>query len=369
MNRSLIALLGAALLVGCSNDADKDGFDADVDCDDDNPAVNGDAVEICDGIDNDCDNEVDEGLRATFYRDLDGDGYGDPTADTLSCSQPADHVVLAGDCADTDPDRHPGAPETDCTDPVDYNCDGSVGFADVDGDGVAACEDCNDGDAEIYAGANEVCDDKDNDCDGDVDEDAVDQVTWYVDGDLDGFGDDDSATTSCEQPPGTTLVGGDCDDGRSGVNPGADEDCDAVDEDCNGLIDDGPNVCPCPIETYEGKAYAFCDDPPTPWLGAQLLCNNYGYDLVSINDELENSFVTDGINTYDAGTDWWIGYTDQASEGTFVWEDGTTGGYENWEPGQPNDFLGQDCAEIDPDGTWNDTSCLFTFQAFVCESP
>ena len=173
MNRTLIAFLGAALLVGCSNDADKDGYDADVDCNDDDPAVNEDAVEICDGIDNDCDNEVDEGLRRAFYRDLDGDGFGDPTAETYSCSQPADHVLIAGDCAVTDPDRNPGAPETDCSDPVDYNCDGSVGYADVDGDGLAACEDCNDGDPAIYAGANEVCDDKDNDCDGRVDEDEV----------------------------------------------------------------------------------------------------------------------------------------------------------------------------------------------------
>ena len=246
MNRSLIALLGAALLVGCSNDADKDGFDADVDCDDDNPAVNGDAVEICDGIDNDCDNEVDEGLRATFYRDLDGDGYGDPTADTLSCSQPADHVVLAGDCADTDPDRHPGAPETDCTDPVDYNCDGSVGFADVDGDGVAACEDCNDGDAEIYAGANEVCDDKDNDCDGDVDEDPLDGNTFYIDHDGDGFGDPEEnyAVVACgDAPSGFVEDNTDCNDLAATAYPDAEEFCDGLDNDCNGLIDvDDPDV-------------------------------------------------------------------------------------------------------------------------------
>ena len=65
--------------------------------------------------------------------------------------------------AQSDPDYHPGATEDDCTDPNDYNCDGSVGYADVDGDGLPACQDCNDGDADIYFGANEQCDGKDND--------------------------------------------------------------------------------------------------------------------------------------------------------------------------------------------------------------
>jgi len=246
MTRSLIAFLGAALLVGCSNDADKDGFDADVDCDDDNSAVHEDAVEICDGIDNDCDNEVDEGLRGTYYRDLDGDGYGDPTAETLSCSLPADHAILAGDCADTDPARNPGAPETDCNDPVDYNCDGSVGYADVDGDGIAACGDCNDGDAAIYAGANEVCDDKDNDCDGDVDEDPLDGNTFYIDHDGDGFGDasDSYSVVACgDAPDGFVDDNTDCNDLAATAYPGAEEFCDGLDNDCNDLVDvDDPDV-------------------------------------------------------------------------------------------------------------------------------
>jgi len=371
-----------------------EGFVGDMtDCDDTDAGINPDADEVCNGLDDDCDEDIDEEAidPQTWFVDSDGDGFGDD-ADTIdACDQPTGAVADGGDCDDDDNLTYPGAPEL--CDGHDNNCDNIADDPvfwyrdnDIDGFGDATVSvfapicappagfvrddtDCDDFDDDTYPGAPELCDGDDNDCDTEVDEDAIDEVTWYTDADNDGFGDDATAAAGCEQPAGTVLLGGDCNDGRSSVNPGADEDCDAVDEDCNGLIDDGPNVCPCPVENYEGKAYAFCDDPPTPWLGAQLLCNDYGYDLVSINDEAENDFVTDAASDYDAGTDWWIGYTDDAVEGTFVWEDGTSGGYENWEPGQPNDFFGQDCAELDTDGTWNDTDCLFTFQAFICESP
>ena len=91
--------------------------------------------------------------------------------------------------------------------------------------------------------------------------------------------------------------------------------------------------------------------------------------LVSIANADENAFLTSSIADYDPGTDWWIGYADDAVEGRWVWEDGSTSAYTNWEPGQPNNFFDQDCAEIDPDdGRWNDEYCLFAFQPFVCES-
>jgi hypothetical protein len=237
-----------------------------------------------------------------------------------------------------------------------------VGFVEDD-------TDCNDFDRTVNPGAPEVCDGQDNDCDGLADEDAVDQVTWYTDADNDGFGDEQTETTGCTQPPGTVLVGGDCDDGRASVNPGASEVCDADDNNCDGLVDDGPNTCPCPIEHYDGRGYAFCE-LDLPWDVAEPLCAAFGYEMVSISDADENSFVLDAIASYDPSTDWWIGFTDDAVEGLFRWSDGTPVTYENWEPGQPNDFFGQDCAEIDAgDGLWNDESCLFTFQPYVCESP
>jgi len=240
MFRPALLLLSLALATGCSTDNDKDGFDAENDCDDDDPNINEDAIEICDGSDNDCDGEIDEGVKTTYYRDLDGDGYGDDVTADEFCGQPADHVTIPGDCNDTDDSFHPGASETDCTDPNDYNCDGSVGFADVDGDGIAACEDCNDGDPDIFPGANEVCDEKDNDCDGDVDDDPIDGTTFYIDHDGDGYGDpsDVYATLSCgDAPEGFVEDNTDCNDLAATAYPGADEVCDGLDNDCNDLVD------------------------------------------------------------------------------------------------------------------------------------
>ena len=240
MKRPAFLLLCLALSTACSTDADKDGFEAENDCDDDDANVNKDAIEICDGVDNDCDGEIDEGVKDTYFRDLDGDGYGDDASVGEYCGQPADHVALGGDCNDTDDAFHPGASETDCGDPNDYNCDGSVGYADVDGDGIAACADCNDGDAEIYAGANEVCDGKDNDCDGDVDDNPIDGTTFYIDHDADGYGDPAElyAVVACgDAPSGYVADNTDCNDLAATAYPGADEVCDGLDNDCNDLVD------------------------------------------------------------------------------------------------------------------------------------
>lgn len=157
---------------GC--DLDQDGYSvSDGDCDDENPNVNPGEIEICsDEIDNDCDGEIDEGC------DLDQDGYS----------------VNEGDCDDLNPNINPGAQEI-CDD-VDNDCDGQTDeelelvtyYPDNDGDGYGytnygwrTCsgppwesysligEDCDDNDASIYPGAIELCDGKDNDCDGQVD--------------------------------------------------------------------------------------------------------------------------------------------------------------------------------------------------------
>ncbi len=153
--------------------------------------------EVCDGVDNDCDGEVDEDAvdAGTWYADADGDGYGDAASAVTACEAP--------------------------TGAVDNG------------------EDCDDGDAAAYPGAPEVCDGVDDDCDGEVDEDAVDMGTWYTDADGDGYGDPDTAVEACEAPTGTVDNGEDCDDGDPNVNPGASESFDLADEDCDGLCDEG----------------------------------------------------------------------------------------------------------------------------------
>ena len=81
-------------------DADGDGHSSDVDCDDLDPRINPHAFETCDGIDNNCDGEIDEGLLRMFYDDADGDGYGLDESGVESC-EPIDGMVdLGGDCDD-----------------------------------------------------------------------------------------------------------------------------------------------------------------------------------------------------------------------------------------------------------------------------
>jgi hypothetical protein len=247
-------------------DRDGDGYSSDEDCDDDDPAINPGAEDICDGVDNDCNGEVDEDQQATFYADADGDGFGDPGVTTTACALPSGYSVLPTDCDDRDAAVNPDADEL-CNG-VDDDCDGEVDeddatdaptwYSDADADGygdqhatIRACEqpsgstldggDCDDRDAAINPSADEVCNGIDDDCDGAIDDDdpsLVDATTWYSDGDGDGWGDPDLPTSACSQPSGSSIDGSDCDDGDPEVSPSATEACNGIDDDCDGSIDE-----------------------------------------------------------------------------------------------------------------------------------
>lgn len=258
------------------------------DCDDDDASIHPDADEDCDDVDQDCDglSDEDEGLTSTFYVDVDADTYGDDELTEQACEAPTGYADRGGDCDDDDPAYNPGAEEIDCADPNDYNCDGSTGYTDADGDGVVACEECDDSEPTVYPDAPEFCDELDNDCDGDtdedydldldgfydamqcsfgddcndadasinpdadeycdgidencngtVDDDAIDASTWYPDLDADTFGDATASVGACDQPSGYVVDSSDCDDTDATINPAADEYCDSVDEDCDGEAD------------------------------------------------------------------------------------------------------------------------------------
>ena len=242
-------------------DDDGDGYDDTEDCDDADASTNPGATEVCDGVDNDCDGAVDEGVMDTWYADADADGYGDPGAATDACDAPPGHAPTATDCDDTDPAVYPSAAER--CDSVDNDCDGDVDedvqgtwFADADADGfgdagapldscdppdgfVADDEDCDDTEPTTNPDGIEVCDDQDNDCDGLTDEaDATDAPTWFADVDGDGYGDPDNTAHACDVPTGFVDQARDCDDRDFDISPDADEVCDGVDNDCDGLTDD-----------------------------------------------------------------------------------------------------------------------------------
>ena len=245
------SLLAAALLTGCSGevddtgkasgeDIDGDGYtEADGDCDDGDAQVNPGAAEVWyDGVDQDCDANDD---------DQDGDGF-----------------AVADDCDDTLDDVNPDAAEV--CDEVDNNCDGEVDvggtdgvvvYQDADGDGygldgteTTACDvadgwatragDCNDAEASAFPGADEVCDNLDNDCDGSINEGNPDEVLYYRDADADGYGNAADSVLSCTTPDGYTADATDCDDAIAIVNPGAEEYCDDTDRDCDGNPTNAP---------------------------------------------------------------------------------------------------------------------------------
>ena len=125
-------------------DEDGDGYSTvggacgPVDCDDIDPAINPGATEVCDGVDNNCDGEVDEGVKNAYYWDGDGDGYGSPFTDPIeACSAPEGYVSNNTDCDDTIAAINPGAAEV-CDDGVDNDCDGDTDSADSDC-GKAGC--------------------------------------------------------------------------------------------------------------------------------------------------------------------------------------------------------------------------------------
>jgi hypothetical protein len=109
---------------------------------------------------------------------------------------------------------------------------------DADGDGHWTPADCDDGDSSVYPGAAERCDGRDDDCDGLIDDEAVDAELFFIDLDGDGYGAEE--VYACAAPESGLTQGGDCVDDDPAVNPGMDEVCgDGLDNDCDG----GPGPC------------------------------------------------------------------------------------------------------------------------------
>lgn len=259
-------------------DADEDGFgnpsisievcslpegytNNNSDCDDLSSVVYPGAQEICDGLDNDCDEIIDNGLLIDFYLDADGDGFGSDETIIQACAPVYGAAVLGGDCNDNDNTISPVVSEA--CDGVDNNCNGDVDeglmrtlYLDFDNDGfgnseeqVESCssmegyvenmDDCDDLESHANPNMIEMCDDIDNNCDGHIDEEtAVDVTTWYLDADGDGFGDPATEQKSCGVPSAGSLMSGDCNDASILSNPAMVELCDNIDNNCDGNIDE-----------------------------------------------------------------------------------------------------------------------------------
>ena len=219
------------------------GFVSDTtDCDDTNGARNPGHAEVCDGLDNNCDTVVDEGVETSYYLDADGDGYGDVSQTLDACTAPSGYVADGTDCDDTDPALNPSDSDSDGTSSCGGDCDdtdAALNVSDADGDGASTCtNDCDDSNAAVHPAATETCNGVDDDCDGSIDAGATDAIAWYADSDADGYGDANTSTLACSAPSGHVVDTTDCDDTSASVNPGATETCNGVDDDCDGDIDE-----------------------------------------------------------------------------------------------------------------------------------
>ncbi|HMV70135.1 MAG TPA: MopE-related protein, partial [Myxococcota bacterium] len=224
---------------------------------------------------------------APWYLDGDGDGYGDDATAVYACAPVPGRVALAGDCDDTLPAFHPGAPETDCANPEDRNCDGSRGMQDRDADGAAAClGDCDDRDSHQRPGGAEKCSDGlDNDCNGAIDDAlATDATRWYPDSDHDGYGDAGLEIRACTQPAlflePPVLVGGDCNDANASIHPAALELCNTIDDDCDGTVDVDASDPPHWYEDQDGDRFG----DPHAWIAACTKPAGYVVDSGDCDD-------------------------------------------------------------------------------------
>ena len=139
------------------------------------------------------------GEPKVYFQDLDGDGDGNEKLSRVFCRAP--HVI-------------PGKPAW-----------------------VLTGRDCDDTRPDIFFGAPELCNGKDDNCDQRIDEGLPNPQNFYRDEDGDGVGDTSALVPACIAPPGYSALPGDCAPLDPSKFPGADEQCNNFDDNCDGTLD------------------------------------------------------------------------------------------------------------------------------------
>ncbi len=273
-----------------------------LDCNNSNANIRPNAMEICNGIDENCNNLIDDGLTfINYYLDSDGDGYGAGTAINSCSNLGAGYSTNNTDCNNNNPNIRPNAVET-CN-AIDDNCNNLIDdgitfvnyYLDTDGDGYGAgtainsCSslgagyvtnnsDCNNTSAAIRPGATEICNTIDDNCNNLID-DGLTFVNYYIDTDSDGFGAG-TPTNSCSSlGAGYATNSTDCNNNNPNIHPNAIEICNAIDDNCNNLIDDGLTFVNYYLDTDSdgfgaGTATNSCSNPGSGYVTNNTDCNN-----------------------------------------------------------------------------------------------
>ena len=235
---------------------------------------------------------------------------------------------------------------------------------DVDGDGFVASEDCNDEDANINPSAQEVCNEIDDNCDGQINNNPVDGAVYLADVDGDGFGDDSSPHHLCAAEMGyvESSSGGDCNDTNATIYPGASERCNNIDDDCDSEIDDNPE---------DGNFYY--RDADQDGFGTEIdvlfLCTQpEGYVLDGGDCDDSHDKAYPGVAYQDSSEDCMLdadgdGYGDAASVGSIVAGTDCDDAQENVFPGAIEycNNIDDDCDELidDADDNVSDQLVLY----------
>ncbi len=328
-------------------DAGRDaGFDAGWDAGVDSAAPIPDACvpmsETCDDFDQDCDGIIDDELTRTC---------------TTSCGTGTDTCILGSWYCNV------REPSTELCDGLDNDCDGAADFivrpcSTACGAGTESCAAGVWSPCSVREPSPETCDGDDDDCNGLVDDGLMRSCNV--------------TTMTCGTVTGTQSCAG----GMYGpcvLPPFPAETCNGRDDDCDGTIDDAAG-CPCTQRHHGGHSYLFCT-AVAGWSPAVGACRALGYELVTVNDGVESTLLSDTALAL-ANDDWWIGLNDQRAEGTWVWSFGTSS-YTNWDSGEPGGPSADsaDCASVENGsssfetrGRWGDRNCNEA-KPYVCESP
>jgi hypothetical protein len=252
----------SAVRCGCV-DSDIDGFTSCNDCDDSNAEVFPGAVQLCDGVNRDCD---DPGWPDTSPAD-------DPDFD----GQP----LCEGDCNAYDGSVYSGAPQlcdglnNDCDHPFWPDLE-NTNEGDDDGDGFSECAgDCDDSEPLVYPGSAQLCDGLNNDCN---------DPTWPT----------PPANEADADRDGARLCDGDCDDTRFWIRPFAEQRCDGFNNDCTSPT--WPSLSGTNEDDLDGDSFSGCagdcdDSDPLVHPNAPDDCGGIDYNC----DLREFDFDRDGF--------------------------------------------------------------------------